>query len=252
MANIVDETNRELWNGIKNTPERLLRLIRAIQQIHDWYEKHHNTQLKDNLEDLKKSYDEQLKKLNEAEKELSEKYNVLYETAMEKENYEIILPETYNDIKTFMNRSNCIAKKIDNIVDTAKKDNLSFDEIKNKVRDYDLYNDFSNNDFSDFGIPKQIEHNEDFKQFLERYSEEYEDLNLDDFMWEDGSLNWDDLLQYTDISEDLFEPMFLSIARDEVEIHEAVEQCKQTVIADLEKVEQKKQIKKIEIDDMEL
>ena len=40
MANIVDEVNRDLWNGMKNTPERLLRLIRTIQQIHDWNKKH--------------------------------------------------------------------------------------------------------------------------------------------------------------------------------------------------------------------
>ena len=216
MANIVDEVNRDLWNGMKNTPERLLRLIRTIQQIHDWYEKQHNTKLKDNLEDLKKSYNEQLKKLNEAEKELSEKYNVLYETAIEKENYELILPETYKQIKDDV-VFNGYRKMNDIVID----EHLTSEQAKKQLPE--LYDKLANS-YSFKDLSKDIGNNADFRQFLERYSEDYEDLNLDDFMWEDGSLKWDDLFEYTDISDDFFKPVFNAIVRDEIELHKAAEE----------------------------
>ena len=69
MANIVDETNREVWNETKSMPDKLLRLLKAILQIHEYYEKEKYTKLKDNFEDLKKQY----AKLNEVEKELHQK-----------------------------------------------------------------------------------------------------------------------------------------------------------------------------------
>lgn len=344
MANIVDETNRELWNGIKNTPERLFRLLKAIEQMHEWYERHQRTTLKDNYEDLKKSYEEQTQKLNEAEYEnkkmvedlkkrydenietinelkfysnlaesekedmledlqtnpiyakhftqteqneyftsrdntirennekikqleaenekilqtiekyekgeliphkqesklneqiedlnksyeeyllklgemekvLSEKYNAIYETAIEKENYELILPETYKQIK-----DDVVFSGFRKMNDIVINEHLTSEQAKKQLPE--LYDKLANS-YSFKDLSKDIGNNADFRQFIERYSEEYEDFNMDDFVYEDGSLNWNDLLKYTDISDDFFKPVFNAIVRDETELHKAAEE----------------------------
>lgn len=63
MANIVDETNRDLWNGMKNAPDKLLRLIRAIQQIHEWNQRH-GYKTNDNFDKIKKKYLEEMERHN--------------------------------------------------------------------------------------------------------------------------------------------------------------------------------------------
>ena len=40
MSNLVDEVNKEMADTMKRIPGNLLRLIRTIQQIQEWTERH--------------------------------------------------------------------------------------------------------------------------------------------------------------------------------------------------------------------
>lgn len=276
MANIVDEVNRDLWNGMKNTPERLLRLIRTIQQIHDWNKKH-GYKTVDNYEQLKNKYieemerhEKEIEKLNKkAEKDFKKiygDYRAMHD--IDSMGFEAMLPQSYEQLKkqvVFIVVNNDTKKKqLDEVIKNAKQgkyrnntkkleEDITASEWTTEQVAKAFINDWKANGKTEQTKQgwKEISQNDDFQVVMDEYANEYEDLYMDEFRNDQGDYDFFRLDNETEITEDLFEPIAIEIVQDE-DIKLAIEETNQERKEKALQTWEQERDEYIKSDDMEL
>ncbi len=166
---------------------------------------------------------------------MKEKYNHIYETAMEEEDFESVLPDTYEHIKGDILWSGWIEDDLNHIFSCCKDDDLDIDETRERLEKYSLYDVMVHGGVSGFEPTHGIESNDDFRQFLKWYIKK-NDLCISDLTNDDGSLDWNSLMKKTNIEQDVFQPLYLNIAND-WEILEQTENYIESLIDEMQNEE---------------
>ena len=198
-------------------PHRIAELVKTIDTIHKMLEAKHLGALSDNLDQLKKA-------LEQAEQEQKD----LYENFYDSKYYDLILPQTYNDIIEDFIDSGYIEDRIneqadyyrneDGEVDVSKLDYDPYDE--HEAGQLDLYDNFFN-----------FSQNEDFKTFCEYYYNEEYDIEeegtfKDNYIKENGDFDFKKFYKKTDFNNDFMRPMTSRILLED-KVREELEQAKE-------------------------
>ncbi len=198
-------------------PHRIAELVKTIDTIHKMLEAKHLGALSDNLDQLKKA-------LEQAEQEQKD----LYENFYDGKHYDLILPQTYNDviedfidsgyIKDRINEQADYYRNEDGEVDVSKLDYDPYDE--HEAGQLDLYDNFFN-----------FSQNEDFKRFCEYYYNEEYDIEeegtfKDNYIDENGIFDFKKFYKKTDFNNDVMRPMTSRILIED-KVREELEQAKE-------------------------
>lgn len=216
MSNLVDEVNKEMADTMKRIPGNLLRLIRTIQQIQEWNERHRNTAWKDEFKEIKN-------KLSETEKEYEDIYNKIYES----KDFEILLPQTYEEMEEGFANNGYIEDRINEQADYYEREN---GEIDISDLDYDPYDEFKAGTLELPEIEYDMTQNDDWKQLCSKYfSEEYEGDFETEFIDLNGNFNFNKFEMETEFYDDIIKPMAEQILTGE-KVTQAVENVKKEII----------------------
>lgn len=217
MSQIVDEVNKEIADTMKRLPGNLLRLIRTIQQMEEWNERHRKIAWKDEFNEIKN-------KLSQTQKEYEDIYNKLYKS----KDFEMLLPQTYEDVVNDFVDSGYIEDRINEQADYLRNEygNVIISDLNyNPQKEYeagqlDLYENFSN-----------FSQNEDFKTFCEHYYNEEYDIEEEgtfenNYIDKNGNFDFKTFCDTTyfksDIMDDLTEAMLVG-----EKVNETLEQAKE-------------------------
>ena len=240
MSQLVDEVNKEIADTMKRLPGNLLRLIRTIQQIEEWSERHktdfYEKFYKDNFEELKS-------KLSQTQKEYDDIYDKLYHSG----NFEVVCPQTYEETKKWIMEG--VINYPNSCIDFIQRSLNYNNSLTEKERLY-LYNKDDINDvFAEvFHGTEWLENNSnnDFIQLCSKYfSEEYEGDFETEFIDLNGNFDFKKFCDETEFKEDIAEPCFQQIIQIDYDITERIEQVNKEIINDFEeRMKTKNQISK--------
>ena len=190
-------------------PHRIAELVKTIDTIHKMLEAKHLGALSDNLDQLKKT-------LAQTEQE----YKNLYEHFYDGKHYDLILPQTFNNITEDFIDSGHIENKINEMTPGTEMDCYTPLKEYDRKMSFDLYDNFFN-----------FSQNEDFKTFCEYYYNEEYDIEEsgtfeDNYIDENGIFDFKKFCDNTYFKSDIMDDMTLSILNSE-KVCEATEKAKE-------------------------
>lgn len=203
-------------------PHRIAELVKTIDTIHKMLEVKHLGALSDNLDQLKKT-------LEQAEQEQKD----LYENFYDGKHYDLILPQTYNDITEDFIDSGYIENHIDEEADYYQKRGIEVDKSKLETYPYDR---FSTGRLSVYDNFFNFSQNDDFKTLCEYYYNEkfdrkqyntYKGTFKDNYIDENGIFDFKKFCEKTDFRRDVMFPMATRILLGD-KVREATEQALET------------------------
>lgn len=202
-------------------PHRIAELVKTIDTIHKMLEAKHLGALSDNLDQLKKA-------LEQAEQEQKD----LYEHFYDGKKYDLILPQTFNNITEDFIDSGYIEDRINEQADYYRSEDGEVDVSK---LDYDPYDEFDAGQMNLYDNFFNFSQNDDFKTLCEYYYNEkydrkkyntHEGTFKDNYIDGNGNFDFYKFWCTTDFNNDFMRPMTTRILLGD-EVREALEQAKE-------------------------
>lgn len=198
-------------------PHRIAELVKTIDTIHKMLEAKHLGALSDNLDQLKKA-------LEQAEQEQKDLYENLYDG----KHYDLILPQTFNNITEDFIDSGYIEDRINEQADYYRNEDGEVDISK---LDYDPWDEFDAGQMNLYNNFFNFSQDEDFKTLCEYYYNEEYDIEAEgtfknNYIDENGNFDFYKFWCTTDFNNDVMRPMTTKILLGD-EVREALEQAKE-------------------------
>ncbi len=198
-------------------PHRIVELVKTIDTIHKMLEAKHLGALSDNLDQLKKA-------LEQAEQEQKDLYENLYDG----KHYDLILPQTFNNITEDFIDSGYIEDRINEQADYYRNEDGEVDISK---LDYDPWDEFDAGQMNLYDNFFNFSQDEDFKTLCEYYYNEEYDIEAEgtfknNYIDENGNFDFYKFWCTTDFNNDVMRPMTTKILLGD-EVREALDKAKE-------------------------
>lgn len=225
MSNLVDEVNKEMADTIKRLPGNLLRLIRTIQQIEEWNERHKTNFYKDNFEEIKN-------KLLQTQKEYDDIYDKLYKSG----DFEMLLPQTYEEMADGFIDSEYLDETFNDVSGYYTSGENGDWCVEQILDDYEPADDPSLDITENYNY---IAQNDDFKTLCEfYYNKEYdieeEGTFEDNYIDSKGNFDFEKFCETTDFKDDIMNDLTKKILKDD-KVYQRMDEIRQSYKEDEQK-----------------
>ena len=236
-VNVVDTINEKMYEDFKKFLKELRRLVMELYRAKNERERQAALQqILGEIERADKILDEKLDLIKQKNNELNEKQaeldklkeNIPQETEEKAPTWSEILPDTYEEMRqeiidnTKDNFDDLHKQAKSDITRIADRQNVS-EEYKeqfiiNKLNEIDVNKATQNTALNNlmYKFFRGYENNEDWKEFLTQYLDtQYTDANITEYTEENGTINYYDLMNETEIKDDVFIPLLTDISQNQ-------------------------------------